>query len=95
VIERPVDDRHDLAIEFNVFAPVAFATLRQALSISRESFLKVTKTFLGGGVYLSFSPRKQCILSRLYTTALLRLLKKPYTLEGFEPGFSVPEADEC
>jgi hypothetical protein len=29
----------------------------------------------------------------LYTTALLRLPKKPYTLADFEPGSSVPEAD--
>jgi hypothetical protein len=30
-------------------------------------------------------------LSRLYTTALLRLPKTPYTMEGFEPGSPVPE----
>jgi hypothetical protein len=32
-------------------------------------------------------------LSRLYTTALLRLPKTPYTMEGFEPGSPVPETN--
>jgi hypothetical protein len=38
---------------------------------------------------------KKCILSRLYSTELLRLPKKPYLyiLAGFETGPSIPEAN--
>jgi hypothetical protein len=36
-------------------------------------------------LHFSLSTHKQCILSRLRTTALLWLPKKPYTLAGFEP----------
>jgi hypothetical protein len=31
--------------------------------------------------------------TQLYTTAMLHVSLKPYTVAGFEPGSSVPEAD--
>jgi hypothetical protein len=53
--------------------------------------------FLANGfIYIPFPTHKQCTLSRLYicTQQLwYDFLKKPYTLAGFEPGSSVPEAD--
>jgi hypothetical protein len=40
-----------------------------------------------------FSTHKQCSLILVFITALLWFPQKPYTLAGFEPGSSVPEAD--
>jgi hypothetical protein len=51
------------------------------------------KIIFGQFLNFSFSTHKQCILSKLYTTGLLCISLKPYTMEGFEPGSSVPEAD--
>jgi hypothetical protein len=67
---------------------------------AREARAKVKKTHIqrkiGGGasVYFSFLTHIKCILSRLYVhNCIARTSLKTYTLAGFEPGSSVPEAD--
>jgi hypothetical protein len=63
------------------------------LALQANVLLFKKKIFLGQCLYFSFRTHKTCILSRLYTTELLWLPKKPYALAGFEPGSFVPEAD--
>jgi hypothetical protein len=50
---------------------------------------------LGGGqcLYFSFPTHKRYILSQFNTIAMLCFPYKPYSLEGIEPGSSVPHAD--
>jgi hypothetical protein len=61
---------------------------------SRFQFLKKIVFGLMPVFNLSFSTHKQCVFSRLYVHNILaNIFSNPYTLAGFEPGPSVPEAD--
>jgi hypothetical protein len=68
---------------------ISFLALLDKTFSATFLLLLFLKYFLANASISISSIHKQCILSHLYTTALLCFPKKPYALAGFEPGSSI------